>query len=182
MIRLPIILLSLMLGSSLCAQDIILLKDGKEVRAKVKSVGTSEIKYHDFENLTGPEYSIEKNMVFMITYENGKKDVFSESPSTTIASTKAGPCEAGTRDAELYHRRTGTHVILGVLTGPFAAIGAALSHPTPERGRETMAKSKNKEYFQVDEYRECYQKKARSKNVVNSLAGWGSWIIFVIAF
>lgn len=68
------------------AQDVIIFKNGNEVQAKVTEVGTSEIKYQRFDNLSGPVYTIYRKDIFMIKYENGTKDVISdlstpESPS-----------------------------------------------------------------------------------------------------
>ena len=60
------------------SQDLIINKNGDEIKAKVQEVGTIEIKYKKFENINGPIYTISKNEVFMIRYENGSKDVFNE--------------------------------------------------------------------------------------------------------
>ena len=69
--------------NSLLAQDIITLKSGEEVKAKVLEIGTSDVKYKKFENQTGPSYTIFKSDIFMIKYENGTKDVFANtSPAT----------------------------------------------------------------------------------------------------
>ena len=63
--------------SSVNAQDIIIEKNGDEIKAKVVEVGTTEIKYVKFETLeTSPVYSILKSEVFMIKYADGSKDVF----------------------------------------------------------------------------------------------------------
>jgi hypothetical protein len=72
------------------------------------------------------------------------------------------------------------HVALGVLFGPFAVLGAAVSKPTPLKGKDTMALSQNKEMFSDSSYLNCYTKKARGQNVTNSLIGWGAWILFAI--
>ena len=60
------------------AQDIVTKRDGSEFTAKVIEVGESEIKYKKFDNLEGPTYTIKVSDVFMVKYENGSKDVFSE--------------------------------------------------------------------------------------------------------
>ena len=60
------------------SQDIITLRNGEEIQAKVIKVGNVEIEYKKFSNLNGPAYTIEKSTVFMIKYENGSKDVFEE--------------------------------------------------------------------------------------------------------
>ena len=69
--------------NSLLAQDIITLKSGEEVKAKILEIGTSDVKYKKFENQTGPSYTMFKSDIFMIKYENGTKDVFANtSPAT----------------------------------------------------------------------------------------------------
>src|SRR5688500_6670041 len=60
------------------AQDLIILKNGDEVLAKVFEVTPSEIKYRRFDNPDGPLYTMEKSEVFLVKYENGTKDVFDE--------------------------------------------------------------------------------------------------------
>ena len=60
------------------AQDIITLKNGDDIQAVVQEIGDVEIKYKKFENLNGPNYTLKKSDVFMIRYENGSKDVFSD--------------------------------------------------------------------------------------------------------
>ncbi len=60
------------------AQDVIVFKNGDEVQAKVKEVTPSEIKYIRFDNQNGPVYTIGRQDVFMIKYENGTKDVMAD--------------------------------------------------------------------------------------------------------
>jgi len=64
--------------NSTLAQDEIVLRNGDIIKVKVSEVGTTEIKYKKWENLDGPVYSSAKDDIFMIKYENGSKDVFSE--------------------------------------------------------------------------------------------------------
>jgi hypothetical protein len=68
---------------NLNAQDLIVKKNGDEIKSKVIKVGSDEIEYKKFENLDGPSYTIPKSDVFMIRYQNGTKDVINpmdESP------------------------------------------------------------------------------------------------------
>ena len=60
---------------SVKAQDLIILKDGNEISAKVMEVNQAEIKYKKFDNPEGPSYSVLKSDVFMIRYKNGTKDI-----------------------------------------------------------------------------------------------------------
>ena len=71
------------------AQDIITKKDGTDISAKVLEVTTTVIKYKRFENQNGPVISVKKSDVLMVRYENGNKDIFSESVSDdNVSSSK----------------------------------------------------------------------------------------------
>lgn len=57
--------------------DVIILKNGQEIKAKVLEVGTNEIKYKMCDNLEGPTFSKKKSEVFKIQYPNGSSTVIS---------------------------------------------------------------------------------------------------------
>ena len=65
------------------AQDMIVLKNGDIISAKVREIDDSTIKYHKFTNLDGPIYNIGINKVLSINYENGEKDLFDLSTNTS---------------------------------------------------------------------------------------------------
>lgn len=65
----------MLLSMAASAQDIIVKKNGEEIRAKVEEIGERSIRYRKFTNLTGPVYSISRNEVFVIRYESGAKDI-----------------------------------------------------------------------------------------------------------
>jgi len=65
-------------GFSTMAQDIIVLKNGDEIKSLVQEIGMEYVKYKRFDNQTGPVYNVAKTEIFMIKYENGTKDVFNE--------------------------------------------------------------------------------------------------------
>jgi hypothetical protein len=69
-----LISLFLISPSFLFAQDIIIKNDKSELKAKVVEITDDYIKYHDWDNLTGPIYNISKAQVFMINYQNGKRE------------------------------------------------------------------------------------------------------------
>lgn len=64
------------------AQDILLFKNGQELKVKVIELSNTEISYKRFDNLDGPTIVIPKSGVFMITYENGIREVFEDVPAT----------------------------------------------------------------------------------------------------
>jgi len=57
------------------AYDIILLRDGTEIKAIVTEITPVEIKYKAFENPNGPTITLWKKDVFVINYANGTRDV-----------------------------------------------------------------------------------------------------------
>jgi len=59
------------------AQDIITLKNGNEIKAKVTEISSSEIKYKRFDNQDGPTVTVAKSEVFAVNYENGTREVIS---------------------------------------------------------------------------------------------------------
>ena len=57
------------------AQDVIMLKNGEEIKAKVEEISSTEVKYKRFDNLGGPTIVVEKEKVFAINYENGTREI-----------------------------------------------------------------------------------------------------------
>ena len=70
------------------AQDIILKQDGSEIKAKVLEITDQQIKYKEFDFQDGPIRNINASEVFMITYENGKKEVFNKPNETNVTPSK----------------------------------------------------------------------------------------------
>jgi hypothetical protein len=62
--------------------DVILLKTGEEIEAKVTEIGTDEIKYKKCSYQDGPTYSIKKSTVFRVKYSNGSIDLIKHEPET----------------------------------------------------------------------------------------------------
>lgn len=61
------------------AQDVIIMKSGDEINAKVIKISADNIEYKKWSNLEGPVYTLSKYDVFMVKYMNGDKDVFNNS-------------------------------------------------------------------------------------------------------
>jgi hypothetical protein len=98
-------LLTLFTGNLVNGQDVIVKKNGDEIKAKVEQVLDKEIMYRRFDNLGGPVYSVAKAEVSAINYENSTKDVFETQPTPAykppvtsqpkIAKVNTGPAVAG---------------------------------------------------------------------------------------
>jgi hypothetical protein len=82
--------LSFLFLSAINAQDLMTLKNGDEVKAKVIEINESEIKYKNFENQEGPTRILLKSEVFSIKYQNGTKDIFNDEAVKTI-NNNTGP-------------------------------------------------------------------------------------------
>ncbi len=128
----------------------------------------------------GQKYIIPSSDIFSVQFENTTDKVFTD--YLKLTDSDPNKCLNGRLDAQSYHGKKGLHFALGVLFGPFAMIGTALSNPTPYRGINTLLMSKNKEQFSDPEYLTCYKKKAKGNLVLMELAGWGTWILLVLTF
>lgn len=73
-----IVLIFMISTVNLSAQDMIYLRDGSKIKAKITQVNESNIIYKIFENLTGPDFVISRSKISVIVYENGTHDLFSE--------------------------------------------------------------------------------------------------------
>ncbi len=65
------------------AQDIIMKRNNDELKAKIIEITDENIKYKDFDYQDGPTRNIKVSEVFMILYENGKREKFNVTQSQT---------------------------------------------------------------------------------------------------
>jgi len=84
-------LLFTLICATLSAQDIITLKNGEEIKAKVTAVNPNDVQYRKFNDKDGPLYTKYKSEIFMIKYANGSKDVFSATPSSSNSNSSIDP-------------------------------------------------------------------------------------------
>jgi hypothetical protein len=101
-----IILLCILSGFlSAYSQDEITLRTGETLKAKIVEVGLQDITYKKAENPAGPFYTLKKEKVFMIKYENGTKDVFEAAQQSDPASVS--PVRSDGPPAIIYFYRPG---------------------------------------------------------------------------
>jgi hypothetical protein len=82
-----LLLITQIIAYYLLGQDVIFLKNGGEIKAKVLEVLPDVVKYKKWDNQDGPSYSESKANIFMIKYQNGTKDVFGENISSGGSSS-----------------------------------------------------------------------------------------------
>lgn len=74
-----VLALTVFVITNICfAQDLIVKNDGNIIQAKVEKIGLNEIEYKDWTNLAGPTYVVTKSDIFAINYQNGKKELFTD--------------------------------------------------------------------------------------------------------
>ena len=77
------------------SQDIIVLKNGDEIKSKVLEVSTNQVKYKKWGNQEGPTYSSIKSDIFMIKYSNGTKDVFNNNSNQASNTSPTNNSDVG---------------------------------------------------------------------------------------
>ena len=81
--------LLLCLGSSLAfGQDVLVLKDGETVEARVLDVRRHDIRFKRFDDLGGPAYVIARRQVARLTYEDLIREAIFTRPAQAPAITQ----------------------------------------------------------------------------------------------
>lgn len=108
-------LLSVLSGTSL-AQDLLILKSGKELKVKIVEEGTDLIKYREFNDPSGPLYTVTKANVANITYEKGSK-ITQETKPGERAKTTTDVITAGAKSPSLTAKKKNVYLD-GVVQAP----------------------------------------------------------------
>lgn len=113
------------LSITLQAQDVLLKKNGDEIKCKVLEVTSSAINYSlpaINDSVKGELQSISKSEVFMIRYENGTKDVFNAPPpepdyakSAVIEEVVSDNIKNEGRKFYYHNRKIGKSRVIGLL-------------------------------------------------------------------
>ena len=81
--RILFLLLIGLTNNLIFAQDIIVKQNGDEIKSKILEITSESIKYKEFEFQDGPTRNINITDVFMVIYENGKREKFTTTESQT---------------------------------------------------------------------------------------------------
>lgn len=119
--KIRLLTLTLLISFAVQAQDLIIKRNGDEIKSKVLEVALTIIKYKKFDNPNGPTFEILKSEVFIIKYENGTKDVINpiEEKEDRNNSIKDNSSLAYTRN----HRSTSIVYGLSALFGGITSYG-----------------------------------------------------------
>jgi hypothetical protein len=174
------LILLILLTSSLNiikAQDTLTMRTGDNLVAKVIEVGSSEIKYKKIDNLNGPVFTILKSDLYLIRYENGTKDDFSNISKVANAQDMY---TLGYNDAVKYYKNykvAGNSVLLtsalpfyGFIFGGTSAAIASASEPSDENlDYPDLNLMKNEDYARG--YRTSAKNIKRKKILTNYVSG-----------
>ena len=146
------------------AQDIIIKKNGDEIRSKVLKIGTADIQYKSYDNQDGPVHSLGKAEVFMIKYENGTKDVFTADeegaikPEDNATMTKKGEADAIKYYKAYRNAKTFTGLTAAVYSPIYGLIPAVACSSTQPASNRLYAP--NPSLMNNPAYRQAYTDKA----------------------
>ena len=192
----------------LFSQDVMVLKNSDEIKAKVIEINDLTILYKKWENLTGPNYNIKKEEVLFIRYENGTKEVISAvAQAPAVLSNSALPNSIpptngnttntqsqelafrGEQDANNYYRgrNSGKGWVFAtcVLTTPVLALIPAIACSLTPPSEINMNIPPN-EIAQNQLYRDAYKKQAhkiKQRKVMANL-GYGTltFVVLIVLF
>ena len=103
--------------------DVLVFKDGSEIKGKVMEVGLNEIKYKRCDTPDGPMYISKKSELFMIKYANGTREVVKSEaqPERQVQTTVQKPNVAKQRN---YARQVAPLSIAALVFGILAIVTA----------------------------------------------------------
>jgi len=154
-------------------------KSGEDIQATVVEITTSEVKYKRFDNLDGPLFTEEKSNIVMIRYENGTKDIFTQTATNEEnAFSNLSSQELyilGQRDAAKHYDRykaaaTGTLItgLISPLVGLIPAITCSSTSPS-----QSNLNSPNPDLMKKSDYYDGYRRKAKKIKQSKVWANWG---------
>lgn len=97
--------------------DVLVFRDGTELRVKIKEVGQNEIKYQKCDLPDGPNYINRKSEIFMIKYANGTREVV-----RVEAQSPAQNTEIKSYKSTKFHRENHPLALASVISGGLSLI------------------------------------------------------------
>ncbi|MFD3001794.1 hypothetical protein ACFS7Z_15580 [Pontibacter toksunensis] len=183
--NLILILLTLLLQNAF-AQDYIVKVNGEEIPARVLEITLEEILYHQPDSSAEVVLRLPKTEVFMVRFENGAKEVFSENLQdnkvvTAAALTPDQLYLLGKRDAiQLYK---GEGVLWGsaasALIFPYGLAGSAVLAFTPPNVHQNRVS--DRELLSYPDYVKGYKDQAKKRKIGKAAAGAGIGTLVGIA-
>ena len=183
--------------SNLFSQDIIIKRNWEKLQVRIIEVSTTEIKYKKFKKTDGPTYSILKDEIALIKYENDstqallnpldKKaighpffnenhDSINKSSISVIKASNNDYFSKGKEDAAKFYsnyKYAGTGTLVVSLLSPLAGIVPAVVCSSKDPKIKNL-NYPDDELFKNIEYNKGYIKKAKR---IKSGRVWTNWLV-----
>ena len=88
------------------AQDLIILRDGNTIEARVLEITPAEIRYKRFDHLDGPTYTILAVSVLSIRFENGRTEIINAPPQPVSITPSDTTRQADTQEENIFNSNT----------------------------------------------------------------------------
>jgi hypothetical protein len=159
------------------AQDIIFLRDGKELNCKVIGKKLDKIYYKIIleDNNKEIEGFVPENAVVMIKYESGENEIFDNAgvQQTPIVLTETNYCDKGFNDASQNYRfSSGKTLWPTILLSPLG-LGFAIGFSSSTPKDENLKRFANTEHFKNEEYKKCFRDEAFKIKKRKAWTGFG---------
>lgn len=96
------------------AQDIIILKKGGQIQAKILEVTATDVKFKRFDNQEGPTIVKAKSEISMLKYKDGRKVSFTEVNGAQPTTPVVPPKKTTVMDPDIIHTTNGKELIVVV--------------------------------------------------------------------
>lgn len=171
--RVVIVAIALFFTSLLYANDEVQLLNCEIYYGKVLKIDQCKVHFKtDCQTLI-----IDADSIEFLKFECPENEIYQNYINDLTIKEK---CLRGHNDAKNLHNQGLAHFFIGVLFGPLAIVGSIVSTPTPNKSKNTMLLSENKDLFGDPNYLECYRKEAKSKNISAILGGACTWALFYL--
>lgn len=101
------------------AQDIILLRNGDELKAVVKEIGTEEVRYTAWPEGSGPLLTLSADDIFRIAFQNGETQMFGSPASDSVYEIGDIYDRNGLKGIVVHTTDGGRHGLIMSLISPF---------------------------------------------------------------
>ncbi len=184
-VRFWLLLLGFLTALPLQAQDLIVKMDDEEIIAKILEIKQSKVQYYAYSDQTGDPLSLNKSDIYMIIFEDGMKQFFSDPRDLKdIIGAELGDEELqtlylkGIEDASQYFDRKGLMWATMGTTVFFPFMGIFAGGALVGILAMTPAKFQMEEVPQLELYRNPYyaqgfKEQAQKIKIKRSLQGFG---------
>jgi hypothetical protein len=161
--------------------DIIIFKNGNEVKSHIIEVSNNELKYKKHDFLDGPTFVVMKSDIFMIKYKNGTKDIINiEGQKDKIENNLLNKSDGeiaiqARRDADEYFPRPGAFLagFSSIILTPIIALIPTIIVSSSEPKESNLNFPNQELYYKNIQYQNEYRREAHKLKKKRVWGGYG---------